>query len=143
MLYTQRISADFKERPLNGNTMTLSTSLKRTLEDDSVTDAESTISQAKELDQRVASGTSIDSTGAPVNATSDSLPPPPTRIPLDPEYVRRREESLRATGEILRQKCNAKLERLNQVSTAVVSILPCRLKEVPSFSRLLWIHRNS
>ncbi|KAK3818469.1 MAG: centromere-associated protein K-domain-containing protein [Benniella sp.] len=98
--------------------MTLSTSLKRPLEDDPVTDATSTISKAKEVDQRVASGMSIDSTGAPVNTTFDTLPPPPqppTRIPLDPEYVRRREESLRATGEILRQRCNAKLERLNQL----------------------------
>lgn len=117
------------------------TSLKRTLEDDLVTDAESTISKAKELDQRVVSGTSVNSTEALKNTTADDVPPPlqPTRIPLDPEYVQKREESLKATGEILRQRCNAKMERLNQVHTVVVHIVPCHFSEEYQLM-IAWIH---
>ena len=41
--------------------------------------------------------------------------PKPSRVQRDPAYARQREEALRATGEILHQRCIAKLERLEKV----------------------------
>ncbi|KAG0210231.1 centromere-associated protein K-domain-containing protein [Mortierella sp. GBAus27b] len=99
--------------------MDTSNSLKRTLEDD-FADAQSTIGKARELDQRVVSGPLLASTGLPTDATTNGVPLPsqptqPAPIPLDPAYIRKREDVLRATGEILHQRCIEKLERLNQL----------------------------
>lgn len=42
----------------------------------------------------------------------------PRFVERDPAFYRKREETLRATGEILHQRCVAKLEKLNQVLRA-------------------------
>lgn len=109
-------------------TMNSSGSHKRTLEDDLLTDAQSAITKAKELDRRVPSGTLFASASVPKDAAFDLVSPPPrperlTRIPLDPAYVRKREEDLRATGDILHQRCARKMERLNQVHIAFAIIV--------------------
>ena len=49
------------------------------------------------------------------DATPETAIPKPSRAQRDPAYARQREEALRATGEILHQRCITKLERLEKV----------------------------
>ena len=59
-----------------------------------------------------ASGVPTPSTHAESNLTSPSV------VARDSASYKRREENLRITGEILRERCVDKLERLNQVQQA-------------------------
>ncbi|KAF9085058.1 hypothetical protein BGX29_002188 [Mortierella sp. GBA35] len=63
-----------------------------------------------------AQGLQTSASGLPTPSTTDgSNATTPRVVERDPAFYRKREETLRATGEILHQRCVAKLERLNQL----------------------------
>ncbi|KAG0006956.1 hypothetical protein BGZ65_001162 [Modicella reniformis] len=96
---------------------------RRTQETDILTDAQSTITKAKELNQKAALGTSFASTDRPKDAAPGTIPQP-VRLQIDPVFIRKREETLRATGEALNQRCVEKMERLNKLKQEHASRQP-------------------
>ncbi|KAG0303240.1 hypothetical protein BGZ98_006861, partial [Dissophora globulifera] len=93
--------------------------LKRTRQDDAFDGTQAATDRPHLLDQDVL--TDAHTGKVPSNDTSTtSLPQteistrPRPLVPLDPAYVRKREEALALTSEILRQRCAQKLDRLNE-----------------------------
>ncbi len=87
------------------------------------------LSKSLQLDETLNTASGQDSQSPPLNGSiqdeakqgiaSVTAMSKPSRVQRDPAYARQREEALRATGEILHQRCTAKLERLEKVQRIV------------------------
>ncbi|KAF9940908.1 hypothetical protein BGZ67_006328 [Mortierella alpina] len=82
------------------------------------------LSKSQQLEEMLHRTSERDSRLTPLNSSTQDASkqdvasvtamPRPSRVQRDPKYARQREEALRATGEILHQRCIAKLERLEK-----------------------------
>ncbi|KAF8982863.1 hypothetical protein BGZ46_000425 [Entomortierella lignicola] len=91
-----------------------------TTQDDIHTSVQSTIDNASNLNGKFTSDppvtlTTLQSNSSTVSPVQQPPPPPSTVAQHDPTLLRRREDALRATGEILHQRCQKKMERLHQL----------------------------
>ncbi|KAF9208305.1 hypothetical protein BGZ49_009267 [Haplosporangium sp. Z 27] len=100
-----------------------------TTQDDIHTSVQSTIDNASNLNGKFTSDSPVTLTTLQSNSSTVSpvQPPPPTVAQHDPTLLRRREDALRATGEILHQRCQKKMERLHQ-QLAILRLEETRLQ---------------
>ncbi|KAF8924791.1 hypothetical protein BGZ58_001424 [Dissophora ornata] len=99
--------------------------LKRPRQDDILDGAQSAANKVDEQNQRVtltslaARTDSLNNAATPASATFAppvvETPQPPPQRPLDPAFIKKRKDILKATGEILHQRCLEKMERLRQL----------------------------
>ncbi|KAF9116154.1 hypothetical protein BGX27_004494 [Mortierella sp. AM989] len=86
----------------------------RTLQDDIQASA-STIDKTTSLNGTLPSDSPATLTQLQSNTSIVPSPPQPTVAQYDPVYLQKREDALRATGEVLHQRCLKKMERLHQL----------------------------
>ncbi|KAF9999219.1 hypothetical protein BGZ79_007164 [Entomortierella chlamydospora] len=88
----------------------------RTVQDDFHMSAQSNLNTTPSLNGTFTSDSPATLTQLQSNGTVEYPLPPPTPVQYDSAaLLRKREDALRATGEILHQRCLKKMERLNQL----------------------------
>ncbi|KAG9324616.1 hypothetical protein KVV02_007186 [Mortierella alpina] len=85
---------------------------------------EEMLHRASEQDSRLTPLNGSTQDASKQDVASVTAMPRPSRVQRDPKYARQREEALRATGEILHQRCIAKLERLEKLKAQLADKQP-------------------